>query len=516
MQLRVLDTTLRDGTQQKGANVSVHDKIEIAKKLDKLGIQYIEGGWPGSNPKDVEFFKEAKKLKLKNSEIVAFCSTCYKKNKAKDDPNLIATVKSGVKTAVIFGKSWDLHVKDILGVSLKKNLEMIESSVAFLTKKKIKVIFDAEHFFDGYKSNPDYVIQSLKAAEKGGTVNLSLCDTNGGTLTQELKEIIQIVKKNTKVELGIHVHNDCDLAVANTLAAVEEGVKLIQGTINGYGERTGNTNLCSVIPNLQLKMGYQVLPKNNLKKLYYISQFVTETLNFKPFERSPYVGDSAFTHKAGVHASAMLKNSKSYEHIEPELIGNERHFTISELSGKSNVIALSKELGIKLSDKQIQKVLKKVKNKEKFGFHYEGAEASFELLLHKLLKGYKTPFELVDYLVTSQYSELEGEDSMDARVTLQKDGKFYHTFASGNGPVSALDTAMRKTLEKIYPKLKDVSLIDYKVRIFDIALGTFAKTRVLIQMRSGNKYWTTVGCSSNIIVASLQALVDGYEYALAA
>lgn len=514
MQLKVLDTTLRDGTQQKGANVSVNDKLEIAQKLDKLGVQYIEGGWPGSNPKDVEFFQEAKKLKLKNSEIVAFCSTCYKKNKAEEDPNLLATVESGVKTAVVFGKTWDLHVRDVLGTSLKKNLEMIESSIAFLTSKKIKVIFDAEHFFDGYKANPEYALKCLQSAEKGGAINLSLCDTNGGTLTKDLKKIIQTVRKETKVELGIHAHNDCDLAVANTLSAVEAGVSLIQGTVNGYGERTGNTNLCSVIPNLQLKMGYRVIPAAKLKKLFYISQFVTETLNFKPFERAPYVGDSAFTHKAGVHASAMLKNSKSYEHIEPELVGNERHFTVSELSGKSNVIALSRELGIDLSGEQIQKVLKKVKTKEKRGFHYEGAEASFELLIHKILKGYKIPFELVDYLVTSRYSEKDGEDSMDARVTLQIDGKFFHTYGTGNGPVSALDHAMRKTLESVYPKIKDVALIDYKVRIFNVSLGTSAKTRVLIQMRCGNKHWTTVGSSSNIIIASLQALVDGYEYFL--
>lgn len=514
MRLSVLDTTLRDGTQQKGVNISVHDKIEIAKKLDKLGIHYIEGGWPGSNPKDEEFFREIQKVKLKNSEVIAFCSTRYKKNKPEQDPNLLATVKSGVKTTVIFGKSWDLHVREILGVSLKKNLEMIEDSIAFLTKKGVRVIFDAEHFFDGYKANSEYALQTLKAAEKGGAINLSLCDTNGGTLTEEIREIVQKVKQETNLELGIHVHNDCDLAVANTMEAVGAGVTLIQGTINGYGERTGNANLCSIIPNLQIKKDYKILPTQNLKKLYYIAQFITETLNFKPFERLPYVGDSAFTHKAGVHASAMLKNSRSYEHTDPTLVGNERHFTISELSGKSNVLALTKELDIKLSDIQIQKVLQKVKQKEKQGFHYEGAEASFEILIHQILDKYKSPFELVDYLVTSRYSEMQGEDSMDARVTLQIGGKFYHTFAAGNGPVSALDNAMRKTLEQEFPKLKEVSLIDYKVRIFDIARGTGAKTRVLIQMRSGNKYWTTVGCSSNIIIASLQALIDGYEYAL--
>jgi len=514
MQLCVLDTTLRDGTQQKGVNISVHDKIEIAKKLDKLGVHFIEGGWPGSNPKDEEFFRKIQKVKFKNSEIVAFCSTCYKKNKSAEDSNLLATVKSGVKTAVIFGKSWDLHVKEILGVSLKKNLEMIEDSISFLTKKGIQVIFDAEHFFDGYKVNPEYALQTLKVAEKGGAINLSLCDTNGGTLTEEVWEIVQEVKSEIKVELGIHVHNDCDLAVANTMAAVNAGATLIQGTINGYGERTGNANLCSIIPNLQIKKGYKILPKQNLKKLFYIAQFITETFNFKPFARLPYVGNSAFTHKAGIHASAMLKNSRSYEHMEPNLVGNERHFTISELSGKSNIIALTKELKINLSAEQIQKVLQKVKKKEKQGFHYEGAEASSELLIHQILPDYKNPFELVDYLVTSRYSELQGEDSMDARVTLQITGKFYHTFASGNGPVSALDNAMRQTLEAIYPKLKKASLIDYKVRIFDVALGTAAKTRVLIQMRSGNEYWTTVGCSSNIIIASLQALVDGYEYAL--
>lgn len=514
MQLQVLDTTLRDGTQQKGINISVHDKLEIAKKLDNLGIHYIEGGWPGSNPKDAEFFREAQKIKWKNTEIVAFCSTCYKKNKAEEDPNLLATVESGVKTAVVFGKTWDLHVKEILGTSLKRNLEMIETSVAFLTEQGIKVIFDAEHFFDGYKANPKYALECLQSAEKGGAMNLSLCDTNGGTLTSEIQTIVEVVKKETKIDLGIHAHNDADLAVANSLAAVEAGVNLVQGTINGYGERTGNTNLCSVVPNLQIKMGHQVLPEQNFKKMYYTSQFVAETLNLKPSEKLPYVGDSAFTHKAGVHASAVLKNSKSYEHIEPETVGNERHFTVSELSGKSNVIALSRELGIELDDKQIQKVLKKIKEKEKRGFHYEGAEASFELLVHQVLEGYETPFELVDYLVTSRYSQVDGEDSMDARVTLQMDGKFYHTFDTGNGPVSALDHAMRKTLEKVIPKLKNVTLIDYKVRIFDMASGTSAKTRVLIQMRSGNKYWTTVGCSSNIIIASLQALVDGYEYAL--
>lgn len=512
--IKILDTTLRDGTQQKGAHVSVRDKIQIAKKLDRLGVHYIEGGWPGSNPKDAEFFQEVQKMEWENAEIVAFCSTRYKKNKAEEDSNLIATVESGVKTAVIFGKSWDMHATDILGVSLEENLEMIESSVKFLTEAGINVIFDAEHFFDGYQSNPEYALKSLKSAERGGAINLSLCDTNGGTLTEKLKSIVQVVKSQTNVELGIHAHNDSDLAVANSLAAVEAGASLVQGTINGYGERTGNANLCSIIPNLQLKMGQKILLEEDLKKIYSISKFVTETLNFKPFERQPYVGESAFTHKAGIHASAILKDRQSYEHIDPILVGNETHFTVSELSGKSNIIALTKELGFNLTPEQIQLILQKVKEKEKEGFHYEGAEASFDLIVKQSLDGYEKPFELLDYLVTTRRSESLNEETMEATAKIQLDNQIYHTAGTGNGPVSALDSAMRKTLEKKYPKLKEVSLVDYKVRIFDMSLGTSAKTRVLIQMRGNDKYWTTVGCSSNIIVASLQALLDGYEYVL--
>ena len=514
MKLKILDTTLRDGTQQKGAHLSLNDKLQIAQKLDQLGVTYIEGGWPGSNPKDADFFKEAKKIKWKNSEIIAFCSTRYKKNKVHQDPNLLATVKSGVKTTVIFGKSWDMHVRDILGVSLKENLEIIKSSVSFLTKKGLKVIFDAEHFFDGFKSNSDYALKTLKAAEEGGAINLSLCDTNGGSLPEEIRPILQKVKKTTTLELGIHTHNDSGLAVANSLTAVDEGVTLIQGTINGFGERTGNANLCTIIPTLQLKKGYQIIPSRNLKKIYHISQFVTETFNFKPFERAPYVGEATFTHKAGIHAAAILKNRRSYEHINPSLVGNETHFTVSELSGKSNITALTKEMGVKLSAKQIQEILKEVKNKEKIGLHFEGAEASFELLVRRSQKKYKKPFELVDYLVTTKRSDLEKEGLMEATVKLKIKNKIYHTAGTGNGPVSALDYAIRKSLESVYPQLKSVSLSDYKVRIFDMALGTSAKTRVLLQMKNQKKYWTTVGCNSNIIVASLQALLEGYEYAL--
>lgn len=514
MQLKILDTTLRDGTQQKGVTLSLLDKLEIAKKLDQLGLTYIEGGWPGSNPKDVEFFQEAKKIKWQNSEIVAFCSTRYKKNKSEKDSNLLAVIESGVKTAVMFGKSSEMHVREILGVSLKENLEMIKSSIQFLTKQGIRVVFDAEHFFDGYKTNPEYTLKTLQAAEEGGAINLSLCDTNGGTLPGHLRGIIQVVQAKTNLELGIHVHNDSGLAVANSLVAAEEGVVLIQGTINGYGERTGNANLCTIIPNLQLKMGIKVLPAKNLKKLYFISKFVTETLNFKTFERAPYVGESAFTHKAGIHASAILKNRKSYEHIDPALIGNETRFTVSELSGKSNIMAITDDLGIKLKPEQVQEILKIVKIKEKSGLHYEGAEASFELLVRKNSKNYKVPFEIIDYLVTTRRAGFQEESSMEATVKIKIKDKIYHTAGTGNGPVSALDHAIRKTLEAIYPQLKNVALSDYKVRIFDMGLGTSAKTRVLVQMRDGKNYWTTVGCSSNIIIASLQAMVDGYEYAL--
>ncbi|MCX6005017.1 MAG: citramalate synthase [Chloroflexi bacterium] len=516
------DTTLRDGAQQEGISFTVSDKLKIAQKLDELGINYIEGGWPGSNPKDTEFFEKAKNLKLKNAILVAFGSTRRIDTDVNTDTGLKALVKAGTRAVNIVGKSSDRQVTQVLETSLDNNLKIIRESVEFLKSRGLIVFYDAEHFFDGFKANPGYSIDTLLAAQQGGADCLVLCDTNGGTLPVEVADIVRQVKKKLNKPLGIHAHNDSEMAVANSLAAVEQGVQHVEGTINGYGERCGNANLCSIIPALKLKMGYQCITGKQLARLTEASRFVAEVANLPPNSHLPYVGISAFLHKAGLHVSAISKWEESYQHIDPELVGNNPKVVVSELSGKSNIIFKARELGIPIqpSGKEARRILEQIKELESLGFQYEDADASFELLLHRSQAGYKPPFELVDYMVVVERHRrlpaLGGkvEFLSEATIKVKIDGKIMHTASEGNGPVNALDFALRKALLEFYPGLAKVDLIDYKVRILEGSSGTGSQVRVLIESSNGNVQWRTVGSSTNIIEASWLALYDSMEYFL--
>lgn len=513
--VKLYDTTLRDGAQTEGISFSVSDKLRIAKKLDELGIHYIEGGWPGANPKDVEFFKKVKSLHLKNSKIAAFGSTRRAKVKAEDDIVLKGLIKADTKAITIFGKSWDLQVKDVLGTTLDENLKMVKDSVAFLKSKDKEVIFDAEHFFDGYKANPEYAVQVLKAAEEGGARCLVLCDTNGGTVTSEIYRIIESVKARVKTPLGIHTHNDSELAVANSIAAVQAGCEHVQGTMNGYGERCGNANLASIIPILKLKLKVDCISDIQIKELTEASRFISEMSNMKQMSNQPFVGISAFAHKAGVHVNAILKNPRTYEHIEPQLVGNRRRLLISELSGKSAILNKAKELDIELEKEspKTKKILKMVQLLEHEGYQFESAEASFDLLLRRAMKAFKTYFQLEDFRVIIEKKQ-SGKMTSEAVMKLKVDGKIEHTAAVGDGPVNALDNALRKALAAFYPSLKEMHLSDFKVRVLDEKSGTAAKVRVLIQSQDAKDSWWTIGVSENIIEASWSALVDSIEYKL--
>ncbi len=516
MEVRLYDTTLRDGSQAEDVSFSLEDKLRITQKLDELGIHYIEGGWPASNPKDLNYFKEVRGLPLKRSKVVAFGSTCRKGYHPSRDRNIRGLLEAGTDVVTIFGKSWDVHPLVALEVSLEDNLELIRKSVGYLKKKGKEVIYDAEHFFDGFKSNRDYALATVKAAEEAGADTIVLCDTNGGTLPQELLEIIREVKKVIKSPLGIHCHNDSGVAVANTLLAVAEGVVHVQGTINGYGERCGNADLCTIIPNLELKMGVRCLPDGSLRKLREVSRFVSELANLSPDKRQPYVGESAFAHKAGVHVSAVLKSPHTYEHIDPSLVGNARRVLISDLSGESNVLAKARELGIDLrkGDPRTRKILQRLKRLEFEGYQFEAAEGSFELLIKKELGLHKRFFELLGFRVIVS-KESEGEEPLsEATIRVRVGDRVEHTAALGNGPVNALDNALRKALEKFYPELGEVELLDYKVRVLEATKGTAATTRVLIESSDGTSKWGTVGVSENIIEASWQALVDSIDYKL--
>ncbi len=513
--IQLYDTTLRDGSQTEGISYSVFDKIRIARKLDELGMHYIEGGYPGSNPKDKSFFSEFVKHPLKNSTLVAFGSTRKAGIKAKDDHGMNALVESGVKVVTIFGKSWDLHVRDVLKVSLEENLDMIADSVSFLISSGVEVIYDAEHFFDAFKVNPEYAIATLKAAKKAGAKLLCLCDTNGGTITSEIISIIKKVKDSVDSPLGIHTHNDCALAVANSIAAIEAGCIQAQGTINGYGERCGNADLISVAAILKLKLKMDCIADDKLKELEEVSRFVSEISNMKQVDNQPFVGNSAFAHKAGVHINAVLKNSQSYEHIDPSLVGNVRRMLISELAGKSPVIIMAKELNLEL-DKDSQdtkKVVKAIQDLEHEGYQFEAAEASFELLVNKILKKYKKFFDLEGFRVIV---EKRGKNKLysEATIKLSVEGVDEHASSEGDGPVNALDNALRKALKGFYPTVSKMRLSDFKVRVLDAKEGTAAKVRVLIQSQDEHDSWTTVGVSENIIEASWQALVDSIEYKL--
>jgi 2-isopropylmalate synthase len=514
--IEIYDTTLRDGAQSEDISFSVEDKLRIVEKLDELGVHYIEGGWPVSSPRDAEFFHKAKKLKLRNALMVAFGSTHHAKTKASNDPNIKALLKADTPVITIFGKSWDFHVTHALRISKSANLDLISNSLSFLKKRVSKVFYDAEHFFDGYKANPDYAMKTLQAAVDGGADCLVLCDTNGGMVPVEVESIIKAVTNRFKVPIGIHAHNDSECAVANSLIAVKNGASQVQGTINGLGERCGNANLISIIPNLKLKLKYNCITTDNLKKLKKVSRFVTEIANIRHFKRQPYVGDSAFAHKGGIHVSAILRHSDTYEHIQPEIVGNYQRVLVSDLSGKSNIIKKIKEFNLKVDpdSPKVLQIIKQLKDLESQGFQFEGAEASFELLMKKTFKLHRKFFDLIGFRVIVEKKDESEPPLSEATIMLKIGGKEEHTAATGDGPVNALDNALRKALEKFYPQLKEVRLIDYKVRVLAAGKGTAAKVRVLVESGDNTHKWGTVGVSENIIEASWQALVDSIEYKL--
>jgi len=514
--MKIYDTTLRDGSQAEDIAFSVEDKVRIAQKLDELGIHYIEGGWPGSNPKDLQFFQEIKSTPLSQAKITAFGSTCRAGTPPQKDPNIQALIEAGTKVVTIFGKSWDIHPIEALNITLDQNLEIIHSSILFLKDRVGEVIFDAEHFFDGYKSNPQYALSTLKVAQEAKADWIVLCDTNGGTFPDEVQSIIKEVKKKIAVPLGIHVHNDTEMAVANTILAVKEGVGMVHGTINGYGERCGNANLCSIIPNLKLKMGMDCITDDQLKKITEVSRFVSELANLPHNKYLPYVGDSAFAHKGGVHVSAIRKSDATYEHVSPERVGNHQRVLISDLSGESNILYKAAEFKIDFESKdpKVRKILDDLKQLENEGFQFEGAEGSFEILIKKALGQHKKFFELMGFRVIVEKKTEEEVPLSEATIMVRVGDRVEHTAAVGNGPVNALDNAIRKALDKFYPELKEVKLLDYKVRILSTKDGTGAQTRVLIESGDGKSKWGTVGVSENIIQASWQALVDSIDYKL--
>ena len=512
--IQLYDTTLRDGTQRKDISLSCSDKLRIAQRLDEMGVDFIEGGWPGSNPKDVEFFQEAAKIHWKHALITAFGSTCRVNGGPQDDANIQALLDSGTPVCTVFGKSWTLHALEVLRTTLPENLRIIEQSVAFLREQGRRVIYDGEHFFDGYKDDPEYALETLRAAVRGGAERVVLCDTNGGALPHEVSAIVSHVRRELDIPLGIHAHNDSECAVANSLAAVQAGCTQVQGTINGYGERCGNANLCSIIPDLQLKLGYECLPPEKLVELYDLSHFVAEIANLAPDEYQAYVGQAAFAHKGGVHVSAMRRSPRSYQHIEPELVGNEMSVVVSELSGKGNILSKAEEYGLAVNGSQeVVDALNQIKELESQGFSFEAAEASAMLLLKRHQPDYHAPFELIDYSVSVEHRQQRGIIT-EAMVKVRIGEKVIHTAGEGCGPVNALDVAMRKALVDDFPQIAQFHLTDFKVRILNGALATEAITRVLIDTQNGYHSWSTVGASPNIIDASWQALADSIEYGL--
>jgi 2-isopropylmalate synthase len=509
--LVVYDTTLRDGTQREGISLTCGDKLRIAKRLDKLGVAFIEAGWPGSNPKDAEVFRRARDEKWENALIVAFGATRRSGIAPEDDPSLQALLEAGTQVCALFGKSWTLHVTEVLRTRPEENLRMIEESVAFLRANGRRVVYDAEHFFDGYRADASYAVETCRAALRGGAEVVVLCDTNGGSLPWQVEQVVKQVRVQlADAPLGVHTHNDGECAVANALAAVRAGARHVQGTINGYGERCGNANLCALVPDLELKMGFKCLPEGGLKQLREVSHFVAEVANLSCDEHMAYVGRSAFAHKGGVHVAAMRRNPLSYQHIEPELVGNESRAVLSELGGRGNVLSKMEELGL---EGNARAIVDEVKQKEANGFSFEAAEASASLLLRRNSPSYRAPFKLIDYKVMIGRNG-DARASAEAMIKISVGDEILHTAAEGNGPVSALDAALRKALAPAFPKVRDIQLVDYKVRILEGREGTSAITRVMIDSSDGQRQWSTAGASPNILEASWQALADSLEYGL--
>ncbi|NMM55047.1 citramalate synthase [Paenibacillus aquistagni] len=512
--IAIFDTTLRDGTQGEGISLSADDKIKIARKLNALGVHYIEGGIPGSNGKDIEFFHRAKTYSW-SSKLTAFGSTRRKDSRAEQDISLNRMIEAQVPAATLVGKSWDFHVHTALQTTLEENLAMIGDSIAYLKQADLEVMLDAEHFFDGYKHNPEYARAVLRRAEEAGVDWIVMCDTNGGSLPQEIAEIVTSAVQTVKVKLGIHTHNDCELAVANALAAVQAGALQVQGTINGYGERCGNANLCSIIPTLQLKMNYDVLPQDQLKDLTSVARYVSEIANVHMPVNQPYVGNAAFAHKGGIHVSAIMKDSRTYEHIEPELVGNTQRILVSELAGQSNVLSKAAQLGYELdaTNPETRSIIDRIKELEHQGYQFEGADASLELLLRKATGQFQDAFTFESFKIITDMASDDSSCS-EAIVKLMIDEETILTVAEGNGPVNALDNALRKALVRHYPDIEHMHLTDYKVRVLDENDTTAAKVRVLIESTNFGSTWSTVGVSSNVIEASWEALVDSFRYAL--
>jgi len=517
------DTTLRDGTQGENITLSLADKIRVARMLDEYGMPFIEGGWPGSNPKDIEFFAEAKKMTWSNAQLAAFGSTRHRNNAAAEDPFLNELVRAETPVVTIFGKSWTLHATEVLGASLAQNLDMIAESVQWVREQGRTVVYDAEHYFDGYKADRQYALDTLRAARQAGARDIVLCDTNGGTLTTDLLDILNDTRASLEADpdapeitWGIHTHNDAELAVANTLAAVAAGVRHVQATINGYGERCGNANMVSVMANLALKTDLQLAPVGggDISHLTSLSRSVAEIANVTPLDYQPFVGRSAFAHKGGVHGAAVAKVEHSYQHVDPVVIGNESRLVVSELGGRANTRIRAEQLGHDLEGVVDPRVLSEtIKELENQGLAFEGAEASFELLIMRRTKGYEAPFEILDYTTLSE-KRADQDFLAEATVKVRVDGEVLHTAAEGNGPVNALDAALRKALLGFYPELETMHLVDYKVRILDGDAATAARTRVIIDSQDGDLEWSTMGSDTNIISASAAALADSFEYAI--
>lgn len=515
--IEIFDSTLRDGAQGQGISFSLQDKLKICKSLDDLGVDYIEAGNPGSNPKDMEFFNKIKEIKFNNAKIVAFGSTRRVGILASEDKNLKSLLEAGTEMVVIFGKAWDFQVEDIIKTSLEENLLMIKDTIGFLVENNRKVIFDAEHFFDGYKSNKEYALKVLKTAIDAGAITVTLCDTNGGSVCSEVEKIVRDVKENFNINVGIHCHNDISMAVANSITAVQAGVTHIQGTFLGIGERCGNANLSTIIPTLKLKMGYELMKDYNLENLTKTARFIAEISNINIKDEEAYIGSCAFAHKGGMHIDAVVKNPTAYEHISPESVGNRRRFLVSEVSGKATILKEIQKIfpSVSKEAEEVSSITQKLKELEYEGYQFEGAEGTVELVIRKTMGKYEPFFELNSFkTIGEQYSELKNKYSSTAFVNISVDGKNQITAAEGDGPVNALDKALRAALEVFYPELKDVRLVDYKVRVLDTDAATDSRVRVLIESTDGKENWSTVGVSRDIIQASWIALVDSIEYKL--